>query len=172
MRSAYAIVLLAISAAIGCGGDKASAPAPAPPKAAPAPVVKAEEKVEPPVQEWAYSSVGKRDPFRSFLAEIESTPGAIATRCTTPLGRFELEQLKLVAVITGLDDPVAMVEAPGGTGYSLKRGACLGRNGGVVSAVRSGEVIVSEWAIRADGTRERAQTILRLPKEPSLNLEE
>ena len=97
---------------------------------------------------------------------------ALATRCATPLGRFELEQLKLVAVITGLEDPVAMVEAPNGNGYAIRRGACIGKNGGTVSAVRSGEVVVSEWAIRADGTRDRTQTVLRLPKEAALTLEE
>ena len=83
-----------------------------------------------------------------------------------------MEQLRLVAVVTGLDDPVAMVEAPTGIGYSLRRGACIGRNGGVIAAVLSGEVVVSEWAIRADGTRDKTQTVLRLPKQPSLNIEE
>ena len=59
--------------------------------------------------EWSYSSVGKRDPFRSYLSELSKQSGALATRCATPLGRFELEQLKLVAVVTGLENPVAMV---------------------------------------------------------------
>ena len=94
------------------------------------------------------------------------------SRCATPLGRFDVEQLRLVAVVTGLDDPVAMVEAPNGIGYSLRRGACIGKNGGVISAVRTGEVVVSEWAIRADGTRDKTQTVIRLPKEASLKLEE
>jgi type IV pilus assembly protein PilP len=75
-------------------------------------------------------------------------------------------------VITGLEDPVAMVEAPTGVGYSVRRGACIGKNGGSVAAVRTGEVVVTEWAVRADGTRDRAQTIIRLPKEAALNLEE
>jgi type IV pilus assembly protein PilP len=65
-----------------------------------------------------------------------------------------------------------MVEAPNGVGYSLRRGACVGRNGGVIATVRTGEVVISEWAIRADGTRDKTQTVLRLPKEASLNLEE
>ena len=90
----------------------------------------------------------------------------------TPLGRYEVEQLRIVAVITGLEDPVAMVEAPNGVGYSVRRGACIGKNGGVVAAIRSGEVIVTEWAVRADGTRDRAQTVLRFPAQPALNLEE
>jgi type IV pilus assembly protein PilP len=122
--------------------------------------------------EWSYSSVGKRDPFRSFLSEVSARAGSLATRCATPLGRYEVEQLRLVAVITGLEDPVGMVEAPNGVGYNVRRGACIGKNGGVVAAVRSGEVIVSEWATRADGTRDSTQTVLRLPKEAALNLEE
>ena len=65
-----------------------------------------------------------------------------------------------------------MVEAPNGIGYSLRRGACVGKNGGVVAAVRTGEVVVSEWAIRADGTRDKSQAVMRLPKEASLKLEE
>ena len=98
--------------------------------------------------------------------------GALATRCATPLGRYEVEQLKLVAVVTGLEDPLAMVQAPTGVGYTLRRGACIGKNGGVVAAVRSSEVVISEWAIRADGTRDHTQTVLRLPKQAALNLEE
>ena len=165
--------LAALALLAGCAGQKkAATPPPAPPTVAAAPAPRAEEKPAPAVQEWSYTSVGKRDPFHSFLAEMEASSQALATRCATPLGRFELDQLKLVAVVTGLDDPVAMVEAPNGVGYSLRRGACVGRNGGVISAVRTGEVIVSEWATRADGTRDKTQTVLRLPKEASLQIEE
>jgi type IV pilus assembly protein PilP len=94
------------------------------------------------------------------------------SRCTTPLGRFDVEQLRLVAVITGLDDPVAMLESPTGVGFNVRRGACVGKNGGVVSAVRTGEVVLTEWAIRADGTREKTQTVMRLPREASLQIED
>ena len=166
--------ILSLAAALAlaaCGSNppprpvaKAPAPAAAPVAAAPAPA--------PATPEWSYSSVGKRDPFRSFLAEIETSAQAVQSRCATPLGRFELEQLKLAAVITGLEDPVAMVQAPNGIGYMVRRGACIGKNGGTVAAVRSGEVVVSEWAIRADGTRDRTQTVLKLPKQASLDVTE
>jgi type IV pilus assembly protein PilP len=166
------VVALVVAVALAACGDKKPPPRPAAPPAAPAAAAaKQEVKVEA-APEWAYTSIGKRDPFRSFLSELDSTLPALATRCPTPLGRFELDQLRLVAVVTGLDDPVAMVEAPNGTGYTLRRGTCLGRNGGVVAAVRSGEVVVSEWATRADGTRDRNQTVLKLPRQASLNLEE
>ena len=95
-----------------------------------------EAKPTDPGQDWTYSSVGKRDPFRSFIADEETSAQAAVSRCRLPIGKFEVEQLRLVAVVTGLDDPVAMVEAPNGVGYSLRRGSCIGRNGGVVAAVR------------------------------------
>jgi type IV pilus assembly protein PilP len=173
--TARASLLLVAAALVACGEKKparpvaSSAAAPAPAAAAARPA--GPQKSEQP--EWSYSSVGKRDPFRSFLLEIERGQSSLGpTRCPTALGRFELEQLRLVAVVTGLEDPVAMVEAPTGVGYSVRRGACIGKNGGVVAAVRSGEVVVSEWSMRADGTRDRTQTVLRLPKEAALNLEE
>jgi type IV pilus assembly protein PilP len=157
----------------GCSDDKKAPVRAAPPAAAPQPVaVKAETQAEPAPPEWTYSSVGKRDPFRSFLAELQESGASPATQCRTPLGRFEIGQLRLTAVVTGLDDPVAMAEAPNGVGYSLRRGVCIGRNGGVVAAVRSGEVVISEWAMKADGTRDRTQTILRLPKQAALDIEE
>ena len=169
-RAAALLAALAVLAA--CGDKKPVRPA-APPPAAQAPAAAAApEEKKSDVPEWSYSSVGKRDPFRSYLTELANSRGGLATRCATPLGRFELEQLKLVAIVTGLEDPVAMVEAPTGVGYAVRRGACIGKNGGVVAAVRSGEVVVSEWAIRADGARDRTQTVLRLPKEAALNLEE
>jgi type IV pilus assembly protein PilP len=166
----------AVALVAACGSKK-PAPRAAAPAIPPAPVAAAPGAPDggpeaAPAPEWVYSSVGKRDPFRSFIDELVASRGGVLTRCNTPLGRFELEQLKLVAVVTGLADPVAMVEAPNGVGYSVRRGACVGKNGGVVAAIRSGEVLVSEWAIKADGSRDKTQTILKLPKEAPLNLEE
>ncbi len=164
------VVAVALLAA-ACGEQK-----PAVPRASPAPAAKAAAvpavPAPAPEAEVAYSSVGKRDPFKSFLGDLGASVGAVTTRCNTPLGRFELDQLRLVAVITGLADPLAMVEAPTGVGYSVRRGACIGKNGGVVATIRTGEVVVTEWAMRADGTREKTETALRLPKDKSLNLEE
>jgi type IV pilus assembly protein PilP len=170
--TARAALLAAVALLAACDTKKPARPAAPQAAAGAAASVATAAPPAPAEQEWAYSSVGKRDPFRSFLSEVERGQGTLATRCATPLGRFELEQLRLVAVVTGLEDPVAMVEAPSGVGYAVRRGACIGKNGGVVAAVRSGELVVSEWATRADGTRDRTQTVLRLPKEAALNLEE
>ncbi|MCX5729887.1 MAG: pilus assembly protein PilP [Deltaproteobacteria bacterium] len=168
------VALLAVSALMvsACGEQRSATSRVAPAAAVKPAVAPAAPAAPAPEAEVAYSSVGKRDPFKSFLGDLRATTGAVVTRCNTPLGRFELDQLRLVAVITGLADPVAMVEAPTGVGYALRKGACVGKNGGVVATIRTGEVVVTEWAMRADGTREKTETALRLPKEQSLNLEE
>jgi type IV pilus assembly protein PilP len=169
------LVPLALAGAIACGDSKPVQRPAAPQPAAAAPVAAAPAAADakkPAEPEWSYTSAGKRDPFRNVLADLERGQASLATRCATPLGRFEIEQLKIVAVVTGLEDPVAMVEAPNGVGYSVRRGACIGKNGGVVASIRSGEVVVGEWTVRADGTRDRTQTVLRFPKEAALNLEE
>jgi len=167
------LVLLALAAAALACDQKPAAPAARPKPAAATPAAPAPAASDKPAaEEWSYSSAGKRDPFRSFLAESARSGNNLSTRCATPLGRYEIEQLRLVAVVTGLEDPVAMVQVPSGTGYSVRRGACIGKNGGTVAAIRSGEVVVAEWAIRADGTRDRTQTILSLPKREPLILED
>ena len=169
------LVPLALLGVIACSDAPPQRPAaakPAPAAAAAPAVAAASEAKKPAEPEWSYTSAGKRDPFRNVLADLERGQASLATRCATPLGRFEIEQLKIVAVVTGLEDPVAMVEAPNGVGYSVRRGACIGKNGGVVASIRSGEVVVGEWTVRADGTRDRTQTVLRFPKEAALNLEE
>ncbi len=171
--AAIALAAVALATVAGCSEKKPRPrPAAAPPVAA-APEARPEAKpAEPAAPEWTYNSIGKRDPFKSFLGEADPAGAALISRCTTPLGRFELDQLRLVAIVTGLEDPVAMVEAPNGVGYPVRRGACIGRNGGTVAAVRSGELVVAEWLTRADGSREKAQTVIRLPKQASLNIEE
>lgn len=167
--TALALVLLAAA----CGE---SAPPPrrptAPPPAAAAPAAPSASAAPAAEAEVAYSSVGKRDPFKSFVTDLQAAGGPVVTRCSTPLGRFELDQFRLVAVITGLADPFAMVEAPNGVGYTLRKGACIGKNGGIVTTIRTGEVVVTEWAVRADGAREKTETTLRLPQDTTLNLEE
>ena len=166
-----ALAVLILGAA--CGKPKPPAPAPvaAAPQAAPPADAAAETTKKAAEAEWSYTSVGKRDPFRNLLVQAPGT-GLGRQTCPTPLGKFELEQFRLVAVITGLEDPVAMVEAPNGVGYAVRRGACIGKNGGTVAEVLTGEVVVAEWAVRADGTRDRTKTTISLPKKEALNLED
>lgn len=176
--SHWILALLAALALAGCGASER--PEAARPgtkaKAIAAPAATAEATVPPPAKPadegWVYSAAGRRDPFRSFLSELWKESSAFTSRCRGPLGKFEVEQFRLVAVITGLEDPVAMVELPGGKGYVVRRGSCVGKSGGVVAAVRTGEVVVTEWRVRADGTRDAIQSSLQLHMPQDSILEE
>ena len=171
-RPVLALLVLAALLAAACGEKKTTAPKAGSSRRQGRPPHRPLQRRPPPRPRSPTPRSASAIRSRASWATCAPATGAVVTRCNTPLGRFELDQLRLVAVITGLADPLAMVEAPTGVGYSVRKGACIGKNGGVVATIRTGEVVVTEWAMRADGTREKTETALRLPKEQSLNLEE
>ena len=151
-------ILLAISVVFlffvsGCGGG--TAPPPAAPKAkTPAAEAKktlpvqAAEKVEKKEvakkeePEFSYNPAGKADPFRPF---IQLTPEKMAkSGFLTPLQKYDISQLKLVAIITLPEGSVALVEDQQGRGYFLKRGTAIGRHDGKVKAIQKDRVIIEE----------------------------
>ena len=75
--------------------------------------------------------LGKRDPFRSPLGESQTRPEGSQV-CSEPLCQWDLDQLKLVAVVTGDANPLAMVEDPQTRGYIIHRGTRVGKQGGQV----------------------------------------
>ena len=62
----------------------------------------------------------------------------------TELQRFELDKLKLVAVVVGTATPMAMVEDPAGKGHTVKIGTLVGKRFGQVKHIRRGEIVVQE----------------------------
>lgn len=159
----------------GCS-DRASAPAPVasrPAAVAATPTLAAvptQENTEAPVP-YSYSPVGKRDPFRdtrgSFCCE-PPPPGL----CLEPLCRYELEQLKLSGVVSGLANPVAVVESPHGKSYWIYQGSKVGKNGGVVKQVRRDSLVVAEIIRDDQGHAYEHETILRMPSDPPMTVEE
>ncbi len=158
-----ASVLAALLALAACGSD---APAKAAPKAAAAAPVDPAAKpdagltvdggvaVVAEVAEYVYSPVAKRDPFRSYFDEAPVQAEVKAETPTAhcgPICGWELEQLKLVAVVTGIASPVAMVEDPDGRGFLLRRGSYVGKRSGKVSDIRRDAVVVTELIRRRDG---------------------
>jgi len=153
------IILLAIFTAFlflvsSCGGGTAPPPPAAPrgktlgaekKKAEPVQVAakvekkKAAEKEEP---EFTYNPVGKPDPFKPF---IQLTPEKMRKSAfLTPLQKYDISQLKLVAIITLPEGSVALVEDQQGKGYFLKRGTAIGRRDGKVKAIHKDRVIIEE----------------------------
>jgi len=153
------IILLAVSVVFlflvsSCGGGTAP-----PPAASKAKTPVAEQKKAQPVQvaekvekkqvakkkeepEFSYNPVGKADPFRPF---IQLTPEKMPRSAfLTPLQKYDISQLRLVAIITLPEGNVALVEDQQGRGYFLKRGTAIGRHDGKVKAIHKDRVIVEE----------------------------
>lgn len=139
-------VALALTLA-ACGND--SPPPARPPAAKPAVAVAATETKEAPVESsvnYSYNPVGKRDPFRSPLEELSRTrTDSQVQSCNEALCAWDLDQLKLVAVVTGDANPIAMVEDPLGRGHIVRRNARMGRQGGRVTQILRDSVTVTEY---------------------------
>jgi type IV pilus assembly protein PilP len=136
-------------ALVACGGSKPAPPPPKPaakPAAAAAAATETKEAVAESSVTYTYNLVGKRDPFRSPLEELRGTKqNQVETSCAEPLCAWDLDQLKLVAVVTGDANPVAMVEDPLGRGHIVRRNARMGRQGGRVTQILRDSLTVTEF---------------------------
>lgn len=155
MKTFKSIVLTAGIALSGLAcEEQAPPPAPtAPRKARPSPAPTAAVAAAPaaPAYVYGYNPVGKRDPFRSPALEPRALSEDMVSACSEPLCQFDLEQLKLVAVITGDANPIAMVEDPYGRGHVVRRNTRLGKKGGKATQILRESVTVTEYFAGADG---------------------
>ena len=134
----------------GCGGSAPPSSLPAKVKSPsvekkeePAKVVEKKEAEKKEEAEYSYNPAGKPDPFKPF---IQLTPVRGASRSTplTPLQKYEISQLKLVAIISTPEGNIAMVEDATGKGYFLKKGTWIGKNDGKVTKILKDKVIIEE----------------------------
>jgi len=78
----------------------------------------------------------KRDPF---------TPPSIETKGNeNELVKFDLLEMKLVAIMTGLGTPKAMLVLPSGASHIIQEGDRLGKNRGYVSKIEPKAITVVE----------------------------
>jgi type IV pilus assembly protein PilP len=133
----------------GCGGgtppisppSKAKSSAVEKKKEEPTKVAEKKEPEKKEEAEYSYNPAGKPDPFKPFiqLASARGTRTAL-----TPLQRFDISQLKLVAIISAPGGNVALVEDVTGKGYFLKKGTWIGKNDGKVTKILKDKVIIEE----------------------------
>lgn len=112
---------------------------------------------------WRYSSVGKRDPFRSYLADLKESKTIKRSRRLEETEQFDLNQYRLTGLITGTSQPKAMVEDPDGNGHVLRLGSRLGRNGGRITKISSLGMVVLEEYRDPTGKKVRVPLKILLP---------
>ena len=171
---AFAMLLLA-----GCSPDKAlqaantgSTTAAPPPVAAPTATATA---APPPIARMEFAendfveSDRNRDPFRTYVASFTAPERTRATRTqlAVVLPQFSIDELKLVAIVTGGDYPRAMVVDPGGKGWVLKRGDFVGRPENVHIGGANGADYQLNW--RVEKVRDGDLVFLRAdPAQPGI----
>lgn len=125
-------------------GAPAAPPAAAPPAAGEAaPEVKAIEERTLSDDDFVASVENNRDPFRSYLAEFaEPAKRVVRVQRKVLLSRYGLDELRLIAVITGPVRPRAMFKDPSGVGVSVKRGDFISKNEGRIKQILPNKVVV------------------------------
>ncbi len=121
----------------GPGGGTPAAPAPAAPAAPAAPVAGGPTSADGgvmPKMEFAENDFAEsdrnRDPFRTYLSVLapESKSKLPTNRQREViLPQYSIDELRLVAIVTGGEYPRAMMVDPGGKGWVIKRGDWVGR---------------------------------------------
>lgn len=114
------------------------------------------------VPKYVYEASGRRDPFLP-LAQIRK-PVSESGLPLTPLQKFDLGQFRLIGVIIGRNEPMAMVMAPGGKAYVLKRGIKIGKNAGQVIDIREDAVVIEERFYDFAGEYRTSVQEIQLPK--------
>ena len=175
MKKSFALrslsLLALVSVVSACGGDEAAVVIEdGGAKTSAKPVIAAPTATATPeeFEEYTYNPIGKRDPFKSFLAE-EIAPGQ--QKIVTPLQRFDIDQLGLIGIIWGISTPRAMVVTPDGKGFVVQKGTLVGKNWGKVSRITQDEVIISEEFRDFEGKLIVHEIPLKMPKSDSEDLE-
>lgn len=112
----------------------------------------------------------KKDPFKPFVTVntvTKGSPGASRTglRSSLPIHSFDVNQFKLIGIITGDHGNRAMVTDPSGKGYVLKTGMLIGKNDGKIIAITPGGVDVLEQFKDDNGRVRKEKIILTLPRK-------
>ena len=150
-RVVLLVVLTAALVAVGCEDEVAEAPpAEAPPAEAPpaeaagAPKAAGEGKPGEEYKRPDFPGLARRDPFIFEPPQVkvgEDDEGE--ERVKEPLENFDIQTLKLVAIITGTAVPKVMFNDSSGFGHIAKEGDRIGRDGGRISDIRANEVEIT-----------------------------
>jgi type IV pilus assembly protein PilP len=163
----YLLILLLIAGFAGCGVDLSAPQKPVARKPAPKPFVtpvvvqKAELKVEREV--YDYDPKGRRDPFKSLI--IVQEPKAKKKIGLTPIENFDVDEIKLIAIVWDNRQYYAMVTLPDNKSYTITRDMTLGLYGGKVKEITENSVLIREQVKDYRGKLRIKDTILKLRKE-------
>jgi Tfp pilus assembly protein PilP len=104
-------------------------------------------------EDFAENDESNRDPFRSYLDTwIERGPKITTNVVAAIFAKYALEELTLIAVVTGDANPRAMFRDPTGLGQSVRRGDYLSKSGARITKILSDRVILELSEMTPGGT--------------------
>jgi type IV pilus assembly protein PilP len=157
--------LLLVFGLAGCSNKPAVQARPAQKPGAAAPVVQAPLPEEPRVEKevYTYEAKGRRDPFLSLIVDIKEKP--LRRRKANPVENFDVDEIKLIAIVWDKNNSYAMITLPDGKSYTIKKGLTLGLYGGRVEEITEKKVKITEQVKNYKGQTVTKDTILKLREE-------
>jgi Tfp pilus assembly protein PilP len=103
-------------------------------------------------EDFAENDDSNRDPFRSYLDTwIERGPKVTTSVVSAIFAKYSLEELTLIAVISGDANPRAMFRDPTGLGQTVKRGDYLSKSAARITKILSDRVVLEMSEITPGG---------------------
>ena len=103
-------------------------------------------------EDFAENDDSNRDPFRSYLDTwIERGPRITTSVVSAIFSKYSLEELTLIAVISGDANPRAMFRDPTGLGQTVKRGDYLSKSAARITKILSDRVVLELSEITPGG---------------------
>lgn len=116
------------------------------------------DTAETSTDDFSYSPMGRRDPFKPLVDKKEKIVKSVNKRpekIKGPLEKFELSQFRLMAIMIVKGAPRAMVKAPDGRSYTVKVNDYIGMNGGQVKNIQTKTVTIDNSGMRAEKSPDR-----------------
>ena len=117
---------------------------------------------------FAYDASGKPDPFMPLVIEDDAKKKTArmprVSKPLTPLQRFALTDLQLVAIISSGDRSAALLQDPTGFGYIVNEGTLVGKNDGVIVKILDNGIIIQETIYNAVGEPESRTSTLKIER--------
>ena len=107
-----------------------------------------------------------RDPFKSFMNLFVDKGTPKLRQVPAVFDKFALEELTLIAIVSGDAQPRAMFRDPGGLGQTLKRGDYVSKAGARITKILSDRVIMEITEVTGSGEpRPVEKAVLINPEE-------
>jgi Tfp pilus assembly protein PilP len=106
-----------------------------------------------------------RDPFQSYLRLFVDKSTVKTRKVPAIFEKFGLEELSLIAIVTGDPDPRAMFRDPTGLGQAVKKGDYLSKSAVRVTKILSDRVIVEVMETTASGAPRPVEKAIQVNPE-------